>query len=59
MSSTNRDGVVRCLTDMLQLLEPDALSAVTPSLNFQKSVASWQDAVQSLPPNASRELDNG
>jgi len=44
--------VVTCLTDMLQVLEPDAVSAVAESLSFQKSVATWKDVVQSLPSSA-------
>ena len=50
MNTTDRQSVVKCLTDMLQLLEPDAMSSVAASLSFQKSVTSWKDAVQSLPP---------
>ena len=40
--------VLKCLTDMLQVLEPDAVSVVTESLSFQKSVLSCKDTVQSL-----------
>jgi len=49
MNATEREAVVKCLTDMLQVLEPDAVSAVAASLSFQKSVVSCKDAVQSLP----------
>ena len=52
MSMSERDAVVTCLTDMLQVLEPDAVSAVAESLSFQKSVATWKDVVQSLPSSA-------
>jgi len=49
MNATERDAVVKCLTDMLPVLEPDAVSAVSASLSFQKSVIACKDAVQSLP----------
>jgi len=49
MNAAERNAVVKCLTDMLQVLQPDAVSAVIESLSFQKSVLSWKDAIQSLP----------
>ena len=49
MNAAERQAVVKCLTDMLQVLEADSVSSVEASLSFQKSVMSWKDAVQSLP----------
>lgn len=53
MSAAERSRVVQSLTDMLQVLQPDAVSAVVDSLDFQKSVLTWKDALQSLPPPGS------
>ena len=58
MDTTERNAVERCLTDMLQVLEPDAVSTVAASLDFQKSVTSWKDAVQSLPSPVSGSLSS-
>jgi len=49
MNTAERNAVVQCLTDMLQVLQPDAVSVVAESLSFQKSVMTCKDAVQSLP----------
>ena len=54
MSAAERTAVMKCLSDMLQVLQPDAVSAVVDSLGFQKSVSSWKDAVQSLPAPGAR-----
>jgi len=56
MNVTDRNVVIKCLTDMLQVLQPDAVSAVAESLSFQQSVLSCRDAVQSLPAPGSGEL---
>ena len=49
MNDAERSAVVKCLTDMLQVLETDTVSAFNDSLSFQNSVSSWKDAMQSLP----------
>ena len=54
MNTADRDAVVKCLSDMLQLLEDDVIS----SLSFQNSVMSWKDAVQSLPCPVNGELSH-
>jgi len=50
LKASDRNVVVKCLTDMLQVLQPDAVSVVAESLSFQQSVLSCKDSVQSLPP---------
>jgi len=49
MTVAERNLVAKCLVDMQQVLEPDAVSAVTPSLRFQKLVTSYKDALEALP----------
>ena len=48
MNARERTAVMQCLTDMMQVLQPDAVSAVVDSLSFQQTVTSCKDAVESL-----------